>query len=815
MSELKFKFKMPDDESLAGYISVKGEKGDKGDPTKLSELENDTGFVTADTSSLTNYYTKAQTDSAIGANVTALKNELGVPDGFFTDTSETVTGSGQTITLANTAYAVFKDIKLYGDTEQDGTPTPESPVEVQTVTGNQTVIITDGDQQSQSYTITLGNIELCKLGNNSDYIYKDGSKWYVHREIGKKIFDGTTYVQYYDAPSASVASDAATAYFEVYGLDNAINGVNLKSPEFGTPYDTLSKLWGRSYDTAEDLTQSGIGAQNNTLRVRISKLCLDDWDDTLGATAKANIFKSWLESNPITIYYPLSAATEEEITNSILVKQLEIVSFAKSYESQTSITANGSLSAILSLAAFRNNWNGTISGINNQLDGTISGINNQLGQKLYYFDTVAAMKSYNLAAGDTAQTLGYRSINDGGAGTYRIISSEATADGGSLIELNNGLMAQLIVENDEVNVKQFGSYGDGSHDDSSFISAACAKFKNILIPEGTYKLNSTVSLSQNTNIYGKTAIVCWSGNTDNSKKTEIVTTDVYAFTCSWGKVNNFANLSFDGYGIDQPCGARINKCEFNGTLGLNHVRVSTISECSFHHCSTAGIKRLTDSFVQNCFFYYNEIAIDMESSGDNTILGNKIEWNELGIKLQDTVYAIIANNTFDRQTTYAISGANSTNININGNIFERNLTCHIKLSGSGITISNNHLLAKNSEDDQSGTLQPTIALDTPSISNTMIMNNYVTLPSGSNTSKLFKEYPDYVSNVRIEGNTLNGLNTDKFTVNLGKLTSSTSASTSLTYNLSSNLNYLGLNVWMIKLALPRLESSNVIRSFTN
>lgn len=68
MSELKFKFKMPDDESLAEYISVKGEKGDKGDPTKLSQLENDTGFITGSTSSLTNYYTKTQTYSRTEAN---------------------------------------------------------------------------------------------------------------------------------------------------------------------------------------------------------------------------------------------------------------------------------------------------------------------------------------------------------------------------------------------------------------------------------------------------------------------------------------------------------------------------------------------------------------------------------------------------------------------------------------------------------------------------------------------------------------------------------------------------------------------------
>lgn len=46
MADLKLKFKMPDDETLAEYISIKGEKGDPGDPTKTSQLENDSDFTT-------------------------------------------------------------------------------------------------------------------------------------------------------------------------------------------------------------------------------------------------------------------------------------------------------------------------------------------------------------------------------------------------------------------------------------------------------------------------------------------------------------------------------------------------------------------------------------------------------------------------------------------------------------------------------------------------------------------------------------------------------------------------------------------------
>lgn len=46
MADLNLKFKMPDDETLAKYIPIKGEKGERGDPTKTSQLENDSDFTT-------------------------------------------------------------------------------------------------------------------------------------------------------------------------------------------------------------------------------------------------------------------------------------------------------------------------------------------------------------------------------------------------------------------------------------------------------------------------------------------------------------------------------------------------------------------------------------------------------------------------------------------------------------------------------------------------------------------------------------------------------------------------------------------------
>lgn len=123
----------------------------------------------------------------------------------------------------------------------------------------------------------------------------------------------------------------------------------------------------------------------------------------------------------------------------------------------------------------------------------------------YFFDTVADMVAYNLTAGDTAETLGYYAANDGGAGTYKIVDSGATVDGGSIIALNNGLKAQLIIEG-KANVKQFGAKGDNSTDDTEAIQNAInfakSKVIPVYVPVGTYRISQIVLDYQYAVLYG-------------------------------------------------------------------------------------------------------------------------------------------------------------------------------------------------------------------------------------------------------------------------------------------------------------------------
>ena len=137
--------------------------------------------------------------------------------------------------------------------------------------------------------------------------------------------------------------------------------------------------------------------------------------------------------------------------------------------------------------------------INNKLDdmveqGTLQEIiADYLDSKAVFgFDTVSSMKqATNLLNGSYARTLGYHSKNDGGCALYKIrtITNDDVVDESLIIALNdNTLIAELII-NDFITPEQFGSYGDGTHDDTTTLQNAINSGYKI-IGKNSYSITS-------------------------------------------------------------------------------------------------------------------------------------------------------------------------------------------------------------------------------------------------------------------------------------------------------------------------------------
>lgn len=146
--------------------------------------------------------------------------------------------------------------------------------------------------------------------------------------------------------------------------------------------------------------------------------------------------------------------------------------------------------------------------INNKLDqmaedGVLQEIISQYlnTTAIWAFDNVADMKSSpNLVAGSFANTLGYHVRGDGGAAKYKIVDKGTIiANEKNYIAIGDDYIAEIVLDDEKINVKQFGAYGDDTNDDTNAIQssidyAVANGITEIIIPKGTYKTTSPIML---------------------------------------------------------------------------------------------------------------------------------------------------------------------------------------------------------------------------------------------------------------------------------------------------------------------------------
>lgn len=170
--------------------------------------------------------------------------------------------------------------------------------------------------KEQTLPLTLGDIELCKIGDVQDYFYKENSKWYLYKAISKVILDENTGI-----------TTATTDSFKVpYNISNMIKPPISNSVALNCFCNYLhSIVWNISWSELKGFISMNI---NNDLRIRI------DENMTL---AELN---TWLVEHNLILYFILATPTTTEITDTTLINQLEAISQAISYEEQTNISGS-------------------------------------------------------------------------------------------------------------------------------------------------------------------------------------------------------------------------------------------------------------------------------------------------------------------------------------------------------------------------------------------------------------------------------------------------------------------------------------------
>lgn len=192
--------------------------------------------------------------------------------------------------------------------------------------------------QSQDYTVNLGSLELCKIGNYQDYIYKSGDDWYVHKETASMVFDGS---ENWSSPTSFNLTNTNVYYL--------VTTFTCKDPVMSSHFRSSSYI--RTAD--------------------VSGICGTIWDlpaYRISNTVVTSVaeWQTWLSTHNMATCYVLKTPTDTKITDSTLIGQLNALYNAKMLAGQTNFAVSAvspNLPAILDITVFNANAQGIIASI--------------------------------------------------------------------------------------------------------------------------------------------------------------------------------------------------------------------------------------------------------------------------------------------------------------------------------------------------------------------------------------------------------------------------------------------------------------------
>ena len=292
--------------------------------------------------------------------------------------------------------------------------------------------------------------------------------------------------------------------------------------------------------------------------------------------------------------------------------------------------------------------------------------------KVYTFKNVEEMKkSLILKKGDICETLGYYEENDGGNGLYKIVDDEnLNEDNGKIHYLKQNLKAKLVLEDNMINVKQYGAKGDGITDDTQAFENARKSYNCIYIPEATY-LVKYFATNENAIIYGNNSTLnC------TFKDTTIINTirsnsKLYDLT-----INSLdEDREWNRIDITSKENVLLSNCTITGFkhnsslpnawgIYLHNSSNITISNCKFDNNSQSDIaivEGCNNIIIDSCYGIQNNIHINIEPQGVT---------NNIQIKKSNIDILSILSNTdlyWDNQNIL-LEDNNISNLMLNGAI---------------------------------------------------------------------------------------------------------------------------------------------------
>lgn len=164
------------------------------------------------------------------------------------------------------------------------------------------------DYPQEVQNTTIGNLELCQIGDYQDYAYYSEGKWYKHAEVQKIALNGSEdWYQVVENPNAS-------DYYYITSQDfNSLPAIGSYLAELSDTFQNYGTwfLWNTAVDQ-EVFSFTLSGEQRMRLMIKKTRL----------ASATPTAVKNWFSSHPTAIYFSLATATDTEITDTETLDEL-------------------------------------------------------------------------------------------------------------------------------------------------------------------------------------------------------------------------------------------------------------------------------------------------------------------------------------------------------------------------------------------------------------------------------------------------------------------------------------------------------------
>ena len=215
--------------------------------------------------------------------------------------------------------------------------------------------------QATSYSAYFTPIELCKIGNYQDYIWKDGADWKIHKATGHKQLDaaitgirqdGNAHADYVSYTGAFAITAGA---WNNAGGDYNNDIINARQSKNCGQFRQQNITANGGANSMIDGTFCQRSGTNDRIYMRFSSLA-----GKTGAELKA-ILSAQGGSD---FYYYLATATDTVITDAGLIAQLEALASSTTYAPQTNYATAGTgtnLPVILTVEVFKNNYAGLLA----------------------------------------------------------------------------------------------------------------------------------------------------------------------------------------------------------------------------------------------------------------------------------------------------------------------------------------------------------------------------------------------------------------------------------------------------------------------